>query len=245
MVDAKWTIRLSHLALRLGVAAFLVALFGVLLARYDLVPKTVGLFALLGGVLIAFAGVLAGVAGAGLNLKYKTQTLRTALIGLLLSGGYAGYMASRAHVASGVPGIHDITTDLANPPTFAHLSLRADNLAGVETLQNWRTLHARAYADLKPLTIAKPVATVLSNAERLARKQGWEIVAVDAAAGQLEATASVSFIRYKDDVVVLVVPTQDGQGSLVDMRSVSRIGVSDLGVNAKRIRAFLAALAAA
>ncbi|MGL5839140.1 MAG: DUF1499 domain-containing protein, partial [Sphingorhabdus sp.] len=50
------------------------------------------------------------------------------------------------------------------------------------------------------------------------------------------------FFRFKDDVVVRVRPTEDAKGSIVDMRSISRVGVSDLGMNAKRVRAFLADL---
>jgi uncharacterized protein (DUF1499 family) len=86
---------------------------------------------------------------------------------------------------------------------------------------------------------------VTADAARLAEKAGWKLAEVDPARGHIEATASVSFIRFHDDVVLRIVPTQDGKSSRVDMRSVSRVGVSDLGVNAQRIRDFLAALAKA
>ena len=46
---------------------------------------------------------------------------------------------------------------------------------------------------------------------------------------------------FKDDVVVRVRENAEG-GSLVDVRSVSRVGRSDLGVNAKRIGAILQGL---
>lgn len=241
-METSWTRRLSLLALWLGISAILVALTGLVLARYDLVPKIAGLYAMIGGALIAFAGVFAGLTGGVLNFGHKAHYGRAALIGLVLSASYAGYIVSRAGAARAVPAIHDITTSLANPPAFHHLTLRPDNLAGVETLQNWRTAHAKAYGDLKPLILARPVAQVLADAERLARQNRWTNITVDPIAGQMEATASVSFIRYKDDIVLRAVPTTDGHGSVVDMRSVSRIGVSDFGVNAKRIRAFLAAL---
>jgi uncharacterized protein (DUF1499 family) len=233
---------LSLLALWLGISAILVALAGLVFARYDLIPKTVGLYAMIGGALIAFAGVLAGLTGGFLNVRHKADYRSAALVGLALSASYAGYVASRAAAARAVPAIHDITTNLANPPTFHHLTLRPDNLAGVETLQNWRTIHAKAYSDLKPLVLARPVAQVLADAEHLAEQYRWANITIDPIRGQMEATASVSFIRYKDDIVLRVVPTADRHGSIVDMRSVSRIGVSDFGVNAKRIRMFLAAL---
>jgi len=67
---------------------------------------------------------------------------------------------------------------------------------------------------------------------------------LEPARGHMEATATVSFIRFYDDVVLRITPTADGTGSRVDMRSVSRIGVSDFGVNARRVEEFLKALQA-
>ena len=151
---------------------------------------------------------------------------------------------SRPMAAGEVPAIHDVTTDIANPPQFERLPLRADNLAGVETVENWRRLHAGAYGHLQPLVLAKPVAEVTDAATRIARESGWEIAVSDPARGHVEATASVSYIRFKDDVVIRISPTADGR-SRVDMRSVSRVGVSDFGVNARRIDEFLKALSAA
>ncbi len=60
--------------------------------------------------------------------------------------------------------------------------------------------------------------------------------------GRFEATETSAFFQFKDDVVLRVRPSETGEGSIVDMRSVSRVGVSDLGMNAKRVRAFLADL---
>jgi Protein of unknown function (DUF1499) len=164
------------------------------------------------------------------------------LAAIAVSLAFVGFLASRPMAAGDVPAIHDITTDLANPPQFEALKVREDNLVGVGTVENWRKLHAGAYADLRPLEIARPVAQVTADAVRLAQEQGWQIARSDPARGHVEATASVSYIRFHDDVVLRIVPTQDGAASRVDMRSISRVGVSDLGVNAKRIRAFLKAL---
>jgi uncharacterized protein (DUF1499 family) len=57
------------------------------------------------------------------------------------------------------------------------------------------------------------------------------------AEGRLEATDTTFWFGFKDDVVVRVRP--DGTGSRVDVRSLSRVGRSDLGMNARRIRRFL------
>ena len=73
-----------------------------------------------------------------------------------------------------------------------------------------------------------------------AGRMGWEIVAVDREAGRVEAIATTFWLRFKDDVVILV--REHAGGTRVDVRSKSRVGVGDLGTNARRIRRFLAAL---
>ncbi len=245
MSNGVWTRRLSRTSLWLGAGSVVIAIGGAAAAGADLIPKMGGLYAMFGGGLLSLIGAVAGIGAVVANLKNKAGLMLTAVAGLLLSIGYAGFMISRAVVARGVPAIHDITTDLANPPAFQALSLRTDNLVGVETVEKWRAIHAEAYGDLKPLTIAKPVAFVIADVEKLALANGWDIATVDPVGGRLEATASVSLIKFQDDIVVRVTPTADGAGSVVDIRSVSRIGVSDLGVNAKRVRAFLVDLAKA
>jgi uncharacterized protein (DUF1499 family) len=66
---------------------------------------------------------------------------------------------------------------------------------------------------------------------------GWEIAEADAAAGRIEATDTTFWFGFKDDVVIRIRPAEDG-GSIVDIRSKSRVGMSDVGANAARIRAF-------
>ncbi len=244
MAETKWTNRLARWSLWVAVAALLIAFTGLTLARYDLVPKINGLYAMLGGGLVAALGAVIALIAVIMAIRFRASALRLALVGLVISAGYVGYMASRAAVARSVPPLHDISTDLADPPAFGALSLRSDNLAGVETIENWRAQHAAAYGDIDSITIARPVAQVVADAERLAKARGWDVAYADTAQGRVEATVSVSYIRFKDDVVIRVATAPDGTGSVVDMRSVSRIGVSDLGMNAARIREFLAALAA-
>jgi hypothetical protein len=85
---------------------------------------------------------------------------------------------------------------------------------------------------------------VIAKAERLAKVRGWDIAGCRSGRRPAGGDRYVSrFFRFKDDVVVRVRPTEDGTGSIVDMRSISRVGVSDLGANAKRVRSFIADLA--
>ena len=82
------------------------------------------------------------------------------------------------------------------------------------------------------------VAQTTDRAASLARSRGWAMAKVDRNAGIVEATATSRFFRFKDDVVVRARKAPEG-GTRVDMRSISRVGGSDVGVNAKRIRSFL------
>ncbi|MFN3516281.1 MAG: DUF1499 domain-containing protein [Novosphingobium sp.] len=234
--------RLQGIAIRLTGAAVVIAAVGLTAARYDLVPKLTGFMAFVGGGLVAalalVLGLIALVRGRGQGSPGRGGLMAAVLVAL----GYAGFIVSRPLLAADLPPIHDVTTDLANPPQFEVLPLREDNLAGVGSVENWRRIHAGAYGHIKPVIIARPVAQVTQEAAALAKRQGWTVVVSDPARGHIEATASVSYIRFRDDVVIRITPTPNGTGSRVDMRSVSRIGVSDLGVNAKRISAFLQAL---
>lgn len=144
--------------------------------------------------------------------------------------------------ASQVPLIHDITTDTENPPRFvALLAVRqkAPNgaaYAGAKVAQAQQA----AYPDIKPALLNMPPAKAFQRALAVARDMGWDIVAAEAAEGRIEATATTFWFRFKDDVVIRIVA--EGNGSRLDIRSMSRVGLSDLGINAKRIRSFLTRL---
>lgn len=145
--------------------------------------------------------------------------------------------------AQKVPPIHDITTDTEHPPRFvAAVPLRKH---APNTLEYGGAELARAqkqgYPDITPLTLPVDPATAFDQCLRAARSQGWDIVAAVPAELRIEATDTTPFFGFKDDVVVRITPA--GGGSRVDVRSVSRVGRSDLGKNAERIRAFLRALA--
>lgn len=141
--------------------------------------------------------------------------------------------------ARGVPPIHDITTDLEDPPAFvAVLPLRAGasnppEYAGPEVA----AIQREAYPSLQPLMLAMPPAEALAAAEHAARGMGWEIVAIDPDAGRLEATDTTPWFGFKDDVVVRVRSTEGG--TRVDVRSKSRVGRGDVGTNFRRVSEFL------
>jgi uncharacterized protein (DUF1499 family) len=145
--------------------------------------------------------------------------------------------------AKSVPRIHDISTDLTDPPGFVALAearkASPNGLAygGEKVAAEQR----RGYPELKPLVVQTPPAETVQRAIDAARSLGWVIAGSDAASGRVEATDTTAWFGFKDDVVVRIRP--EATGSRVDVRSVSRVGGSDLGANAERIRKFLAKLA--
>lgn len=199
-------------------------------------------------------GGLSLVACVALLLRKHFHRLLWPVIAILVAGGFVGYASYSFGKA--VPPIHDITTDLANLPTFETLTLRADNreivpdgdradLAALDNAARWRRWHEEAYADIQPIMVPVSVPDAVAAVERLVEERGWGLAIADPATGRVEATDTVSIYRFKDDVVLRITPSPNGEGSIVNMRSVSRVGVSDMGVNGDRVRAFLADLEAA
>jgi uncharacterized protein (DUF1499 family) len=135
--------------------------------------------------------------------------------------------------------IHDITTDLDDPPRFdAVREIRADapnpaEYAGPETADAQR----KHYPGLAPLTADVDRRALYEHALAAARASGWDIVASDADAGRIEASDTTMWYGFTDDIVIRVRSTSEG--SRLDVRSKSRVGRSDLGKNAKRINAYL------
>ena len=148
--------------------------------------------------------------------------------------------------ARSVPPIHDITTDAENLPTFQaivkHRVHSPNSLEyGSKELPATKliALQLEAYPNVKPLETDLGVEEAVSRAETVLESQGLKIVSADVENGLVEATATTFWFGFKDDVVVRVVAS--GTGSRIDLRSVSRVGQSDIGANAARIEKFLAA----
>ncbi len=206
----------------------------------------------------AAAGVLAILLFAARRLLGWEMPMGMLLTAFVVSLATVVALFGLYRTARGVPPIHDVTTDLDNPPVFSVLAPRAGesepvvpaggraDLKSLSPTERWRIYHKEAYSDLKPLILSGSVEEVTRAAEQVARHMGWKIALADPATGRLEATATTPWFRFKDDVVVRITALADDPGKVrVDVRSVSRIGISDLGANAKRIRAFLRALSSA
>lgn len=139
------------------------------------------------------------------------------------------------------PRINDVTSDTDDPPQFvAVLPLRDGANSATYGGPRVAAMQHAGYPDIVPLDLALAPADAFAKARAAADAMGWALVAADSATGRIEATATTRWMRFKDDVVIRIRPHTGG--SRVDVRSVSRIGRSDLGTNARRIREFVGRL---
>jgi len=179
------------------------------------------------------------------TVRAGTGEIVMALAGLAIAGVTAWIPYSLRMTANSVPAIHDISTDVSSPPQFVRVaSLRKPDdhpvaYDGPAVGEQQR----KAYPDLAPMVLKAPREKVFAAAQGALASMGLDLVEADAAQGRVEATATSLLFGFKDDVVVRVADV--GDGTKVDVRSKSRVGRNDFGMNARRIRAFQEKLKAA
>ncbi|WP_051279534.1 DUF1499 domain-containing protein [Hellea balneolensis] len=230
---------------------FLISTLGVKFGFWD---WTVGL-----GLNVKYAPVLLPLLALsgliGLLLSFIIQPRKgfaVSLAALIIGAAGLGHGAKVKKTAGSLPFIHDITTDTQDVPTFtvAIMSERAQ-VKGVNTVEyvgkkdkEGGTLvsvlqsQAEAYADIRPLILQDAPNVVFGEAKAAAKQMGWVIKSENVDAGLIEATDTTFWYGFKDDVVIRIRPSEGG-GTVLDVRSVSRVGGSDIGANADRIRGFL------
>jgi hypothetical protein len=202
------------------------------------------------GPTVAWTGIgvaaAVGIAGRVLSGRLMLQPVVLALIGAA-AGALAWYVPEghRPPADVNIPPIHDISTDTLDPPRFVDvLPLRADAANTVDygnypnmSPERLGELTREAYPDLATRRLAVAPAAAFERALAAVNALGWDLVAQVPGEGRIEATDTTFWFRFRDDIVIRIRPSGDG-GSLVDARSTSRVGVSDVGTNARRLRAF-------
>jgi uncharacterized protein (DUF1499 family) len=224
-------------ALRLSLASVLLLALGPLGTR-------VGAWSLGVGFGVVAMSLLSGLVGAAASLVggVRTREWGRAVGGIVAGLLAAGVLGLAALSARGAPAIHDITTDMVDPPVFvASLPLRAAaansaEYGGPAVAEQQR----RAYPDIQPMTVGVDPQAAFARARATARDLGWEVVGESEAEGRIEAVDTTFWFGFKDDVVIRVRGMSGG--TRVDARSTSRVGRGDLGTNARRVRAFLRAM---
>ncbi len=215
----------------------------------------------LGTVMLAFLVAVLVVIVSLVMLLYvnKHQMLRDRkllFIGIAVSILPMVMIVPNILKGTSVPAIHDITTDTSSPPVFhvivnqrlvgAKEEAIVNDLtygAGFENPSMLAKLQQEAYPEIQTLELNSDVMSVVAVTSKILEESGMEVVNIDPELGIVEATATTFWFGFKDDVVVRIRPTRSG--SKVDVRSVSRVGQSDLGANAARIMGILTALSSA
>jgi len=217
----------------LGAHFYFVAPFqGFQLFAFGFVLGLVGAIAGLIGILMTRSGVRAGARPRAVFGTVASLLVAVPILLIFLSG--------RKY-----PPINDITTDFDNPPEFAHAIELAEN-QGRDMKYNklrYAQRQSAGYGELAPLKVAADPEATFAKVEATAKQMPtWVITADDPKARALEGVATSALFHFHDDFVIQVRPATDGTGSLIEMRSKSRVGIGDFGVNYKRIRTFFDAL---
>jgi len=196
-------------------------------------------YAAYGALAAAAISILALVLGWS---HLGAHAMAHAALGIVLGAVVAYVPWQYDRLRNTVPPIHDITTDMDNPPVFvAALKLRPKDANTVAYEKDVAGKQRAAYPDIAPVKVTLAPAEAFKRALDAANTMpGWTVVDNDPATGRIEANETSRWFRFTDDVVIRV--TADGAGARIDVRSVSRVGRSDFGVNAARVRAYTAAL---
>jgi len=215
-------------------------------SRFEIWPFEIAFLVAAAGIALAVAGAAWGLGGLIVALRRSQSADLPALdLALAVCAVVLGAFALQLVRAFTFPPLHHVTTDIADPPGFdAIVGLRPEGsnphaydaaqaiLGGTlaETQQQvWPQLTS-LHASLGPDPALERTVDTLDA-------MGMAIVNVDRVAGLVEATDTTLWFGFKDDMVVRVRGT--AEGSVIDARSVSRVGVSDVGANARRVLDFL------
>jgi uncharacterized protein (DUF1499 family) len=239
IASARWSCRL---------ALFSASLILVTLALHRFAPLStplaLNLFVTgLGGAAFAFLIGLVALARIWITGHAGAGAMAVGLVlPFIVLAGPLGYLATHLDL----PRINDVTTDTASPPAFQALAGRPDGAnAAAYPGRAFAELQAKAYPDLRPLVLERPVDEAYELVEEAVRRLRWQVVAAEpptggqgAKAGWIEATEQTLLVGFTDDIVVRI---QGGPSQArIDVRSASRYGRFDFGANASRLRRFLA-----
>lgn len=200
---------------------------------------------------------------AALLIKPRKGLVIAALAILIPVIAFVRLAQVQSQVAS-LPLIHDISTDTQDPPVFgATITTERNSGEGINTLDYIgkraptretdadgepimklvSALQTQAYPEIRTLVLNEPMEVAFGRAEQAARELGWKIKDSDMAMGRIDATDTTFWYGFEDDVTIRLREAAGG-GTRIDVRSVSRVGLSDIGKNAERVKTFLDAMSA-
>lgn len=245
-----WPWRVTRIGLCVIAGGMLVVLLSGPSHRLGLAGYKPALIALGIGTLLCAIGALLATLGLIGGAVRRTPVPRIpAAVGIVLALGVFGYLLAQTVQARAAAMLHEVSTDLDDPPAFVAIEQARQRLPGTnpsayisemkvrDTTIDVPAAQRRHYPDIQPLTLDVTPDEAYARAERTIRELGWEVLAASPEEGRIEATDTTRFFGFKDDIAVRIRPANGG--ARVDVRSKSRVGLSDAGTNAKRVRRFL------
>jgi len=258
----RWVNRLTWAFIIMAPLVFALAAIGYKLGAFDLGVAFGFLNQKLGPLLLLLSGVF-GVLSLLLAfvIKPRKGLLAGALGMLVMLGAFQKLMSTKKTVYVDLPFIHDVTTDTQNPPVFGKVVMaERAGVEGVNTadyvgktapiFENEKpvgkelvsALQTQSFPEIRPLVMNETQEVVFGQALATAKAMGWSIKEENLETGRIDATDKTFWYGFEDDITIRL-RASEGGGTIVDVRSLSRVGGSDLGKNAARVGAFLEKLA--
>ena len=226
----------SKISLCFGAAGLVLLPLGALGTKFGLWDYTIGIVM----VMLAFLSSLVPLAlflGFGWHAGYRSE--RPALLAGMAMGLVPLVLAIYLFgSSSGAPIIHDISTDTSRPPEFQTIAgLREADDNSLQYSEKVAAQQRLAYPDTTSIESSLSAEQAFARSLQLASELGWEIVDSDTRDNYIEAVATTYWFGFNDDIVIRIEATSTG--SVIDLRSASRVGQGDLGANAERIGIFI------
>lgn len=219
----------------IGLAALPVGALG---SRFGLWELTTGLALVFSGVVLATIVLVLGIATlVFVYTRRRTADRVPALIGLAASVVVL-VLTGPQYMALSKPMTTDVATDRDEPPPFELLTANRDPGANLfDYTEEEARVQAEGYPDLVGIRAEGGTEENFAKAVAVALALGWDVVNEDADRGLIEATDATFWFGFRDDLAIRV--RREGNESVVDLRSASRVGLHDLGTNAERVRSFV------
>lgn len=258
----RWVNRITWLFIILAPLVFVVAAIGYKIGAFDLGVAFGTFNQKLGPLVLLLCGIMGAASLVGTFIVTPRKGLIPGILGVLIMMVAMGKLIStKKTVYEKLPFIHDVTTNTQEPPIFGKIVM-AERAAveGVNTADYIgkmapifkdekpvgqklvSALQTKAFPEIRPLVLSETKDVVFGEALATAKSMGWKIKEEDLAAGRIDATDTTFWYGFEDDITIRL-RASEGGGTIVDVRSLSRVGGSDLGKNAERIGTFLERLA--
>ena len=239
--EGLWARRMALFFVQLLILTVLLHRFGSLATPAALNLLTVSIGGLVLAIIVALVGIVRIWFGGQMGAGAAFAAIAIALIGLALPLYYLSQFFL-------LPRLNDVETTPRQPMQFSQLAAQrpADANRIVEPDLAAAELQEKAYPDLRPMELERSVTETFDIVHEAVKRIGWTIVLNEPPGeqpGRIEATDRTMVMGFTDDALIRV--TGDDTRAFIDVRSVSRYGLHDLGANADRIRALFAEVKAA